>query len=105
MSHESNEGKLTRRNFLEASSVALAAAGVEPLKGLAGSRQRTGRALDNPNLFGPSNRETPDPPRAVEFLPRAAHDGAAIGVPSLARGLYALQAKMGVSRAIGMPII
>ena len=28
MSHESNEGKLTRRNFLEASSVALAAAGV-----------------------------------------------------------------------------
>jgi gamma-glutamyltranspeptidase/glutathione hydrolase len=59
---------------------------------------RRGREIDSTASVMYLKRETPAPPQSIEFLPRAAHEGAAVGVPSLARGLYALQAKYGVMR-------
>ena len=69
MSHESNEGKLTRRNFLGASSAALAAAGVNSVAGLPEQdpsqpgyqRRKSDPGPTNPELDA-QNQSSFDPP-------------------------------------------
>src|SRR5207245_829670 len=45
-----------------------------------------------------ANEPLRPPPQAIEFLPRPGRDGAAVGVPSVVRGLFALQVKFGKMR-------
>jgi gamma-glutamyltranspeptidase/glutathione hydrolase len=52
----------------------------------------------NDTLLGPRYSKTVPPTEAVEFLPRAPREGAQIGLPSLASGLFALHAKYGKLR-------
>ena len=59
---------------------------------------RRGRDIDQTGSVFFGKHETPPPPQAIEFMPRAAHDGAAVGVPTLARGLFAVQVKYGKLR-------
>lgn len=49
----------------------------------------------SPGIFGPGRNEDPLLTQSVEFLPRPGKEGGAIGMPTLARGLYAIQAKYG----------
>jgi gamma-glutamyltranspeptidase/glutathione hydrolase len=49
----------------------------------------------SPGVFGPGRNEDPLLTQSVEFLPRPGKEGGAIGMPTLARGLYAIQAKYG----------
>jgi gamma-glutamyltranspeptidase/glutathione hydrolase len=49
----------------------------------------------SPGIFGPGRTEAPPLTQSIEFLPRAGKEGGAIGMPALARGLYAIQAKYG----------
>ncbi|HZS84531.1 MAG TPA: gamma-glutamyltransferase [Stellaceae bacterium] len=54
--------------------------------------------VENKSLFG-IRRQAPAPvTEALEFLPRPPREGAAIGMPALARGLFALHAKYGKLR-------
>ena len=46
-------------------------------------------------IFGPNHRDDPVPTQSIEFLPRAAKEGGRLGLPALARGLYAIHAKYG----------
>jgi len=46
-------------------------------------------------IFGPGRSEEPLPTQSVEFLPREGREGGALGLPALARGLYAIHAKYG----------
>jgi gamma-glutamyltranspeptidase/glutathione hydrolase len=52
----------------------------------------------SPGLFGPGRTEEPLPTQSVEFLPSAGREGGTIGLPALARGLYAIHAKYGKLR-------
>jgi len=52
----------------------------------------------SPGIFGPGRNEDPLLTQSVDFLPRAGKEGGAIGMPALARGLYAIQAKYGKLR-------
>jgi gamma-glutamyltranspeptidase/glutathione hydrolase len=56
---------------------------------------RTGRDLSQKPPPGDFVRAVP---QVAEFLPQAAHDGAAVGLPSVVRGLFALQVKYGKLR-------
>jgi gamma-glutamyltranspeptidase/glutathione hydrolase len=49
-------------------------------------------------IFGPGRSEDPLPTQSVEFLPRLGREGGTIGLPALARGLYAIHAKYGKLR-------
>jgi gamma-glutamyltranspeptidase / glutathione hydrolase len=46
-------------------------------------------------IFGPNHRNDPVPTQSIEFLPGAGKEGGALGLPALARGLYAIHAKYG----------
>jgi gamma-glutamyltranspeptidase / glutathione hydrolase len=46
-------------------------------------------------IFGPNHREDPVPTQSIEFLPGPGREGGALGLPALARGLYAIHAKYG----------
>ncbi|MBV9523989.1 MAG: gamma-glutamyltransferase, partial [Alphaproteobacteria bacterium] len=50
------------------------------------------------NIFGSRKLTAPPQVESVEFLPRPPAEGAAIGTPALARGLFALHAKFGKLR-------
>ena len=49
-------------------------------------------------IFGPGRNEDPLLTQSIEFMPRAGKEGGAIGLPALARGLYAIHAKYGKLR-------
>lgn len=49
----------------------------------------------NTSLFGMRHPTPPPPTETLEFLPRAPRAGATVGMPGLARGLYALYARYG----------
>jgi gamma-glutamyltranspeptidase/glutathione hydrolase len=52
----------------------------------------------SPGIFGPGRSEEPLSTQSVEFLPSAGREGGALGLPALARGLYAIHAKYGKLR-------
>jgi gamma-glutamyltranspeptidase/glutathione hydrolase len=52
----------------------------------------------SPGIFGPGRNEDPLLTQSIEFMPRAGKEGGAIGLPALARGLYAIHAKYGKLR-------
>jgi gamma-glutamyltranspeptidase/glutathione hydrolase len=52
----------------------------------------------SPGIFGPGGSDEPLPTQSVAFLPGTGREGGAIGLPTLARGLYAIHAKYGKLR-------
>ncbi len=56
------------------------------------------RLFTGGGMFGPAPSEDAPPTQSVEFLPRAGREGGALGLPTLARGLYTIHAKYGKLR-------
>jgi gamma-glutamyltranspeptidase/glutathione hydrolase len=58
---------------------------------------RIGRGLEQGNLIAALNTSEVEktPTQSIDFMPRAARNGAGIGVPSVPRGLFSMQAKYG----------
>ena len=52
----------------------------------------------SPGIFGPGRSDEKLPTQSVAFLPSAGREGGAIGLPTMARGLYAIHAKYGKLR-------
>jgi gamma-glutamyltranspeptidase/glutathione hydrolase len=52
----------------------------------------------SPGIFGPGWSEEALPTQSVEFLPRTGKEGGTLGLPTLARGLYAIHSKYGKLR-------